>query len=282
MAKTLSGPPRRPPGPGAGSGAGKGSQGPARRGGRPSGAVGNAPARRRAGRGGGRGRWPRRKAVLFAVLATAILAGMAWALLGSRLLVVRSVRVIGAGRMVSAAQVLAAAHVPHGLPLIRVNTGAIARQVEQLRQVQYAEVSRDWPATVVITVQPRTPVFAVTAPGGYAVVDRFGVSISDVAARPAGLPLLNVGYGVASLRGNPAVLAAARVLAELPPRVADRVRNVSAISSTDVSVTLSNGAVVIWGDTENAKVKARELTLLMRKHARTYDVSSPGTAMVSG
>jgi cell division protein FtsQ len=219
--------------------------------------------------------------VLFAVLGAAILAGMAWALLGSRLLVVRSVRVIGAGRAVSAAQVLAAAHVPHGLPLIRVNTGAIARQVDQLRQVQSAEVSRDWPSTVVITVQPRIPVFAVTAPGGYALVDRFGVSIRDVAARPPGLPLLSVGYGAVSLRGNPAVLAAARVLAELPSRVAHRVRGVSAISSADVSVTLANGAVVVWGNTENAKVKAKELTLLMRRPAHTYDVSSPGTVMVS-
>jgi cell division protein FtsQ len=238
-------------------------------------------ARTLSGRGGGRGRRPSGKALLFAVLGTAILAGMAWALLGPRLLVVRSVQVVGAGRAVPAAQVLAAAHVPHGVPLIRVDTGAIARKVEQLRQVQYAVVSKDWPATVVITVQPRTPVFAVRAPGGYAVVDRFGVSISDVASRPPGLPLLSVGPAVVSLRGDPAVLAAARVLAELPPRVAHRVRAVSAISASDVSVTLASGATVLWGNTGNASVKAKELTLLMRTHGRTYDVSSPGTAMAT-
>ncbi len=45
---------------------------------------------------------------------TAIVAVMAWALLGPRLLVVRSVQVVGAGRAVPAAQVLAAAHVRHG------------------------------------------------------------------------------------------------------------------------------------------------------------------------
>ena len=264
MAKTVSGSPRRTPGPGAGSG---------RQGGR---GLRPQPGDRRPSR-----RRPSGKAVLFAVLGTAILAGMAWALLGSRLLVVRSVRVIGSGRMVSAAQVLAAAHVPHGLPLIRVDTGAIAHRVEQLRQVQYATVSKDWPSTVVITVQPRTPVFAVRAPGGYALVDRFGVSVSDVAGRPAGLPLLSVGYGAATLRGNPAVQAAAGVLAELPPQVARKVRGVSAISSADVSVTLANGAVVIWGDTGNASVKAKELTLLMHRHAHSYDVSSPGAVMVS-
>ena len=250
MAKTVSGSPRRPLGP----------------------RVTARAARRR----------PSGKAVLFAVLGVAILAGMAWALLGPRLLVVRSVKVIGAGRAVSAAQVLAAAHVPDGLPLIRVDTGAIARQVEQIRQVQYAEVSKDWPSTVVITVQPRTPVFAVAAPGGYALVDRFGVSVSDVAGRPPGLPLLSVGYSVVTLRGNPAVRAAATVLTELPPQVARKVRGVTAISASDVSVKLANGAVVVWGSTGNARVKAKELTLLMRRNARTYDVSSPGTVMVAG
>ena len=150
MAKTVSGSPRRTPGPGAGSGTGQGGRGL-----RPQ-PDDRRPSRRR----------PSGKSVLFAVLGAAILAGMAWALLGSRLLVVRSVRVIGAGPTVSAAQVLAAAHVPHGLPLIRVDTGAIAHRVEQLRQVQYAKVSKDWPSTVVITVQPRTPVFAVRAPAG--------------------------------------------------------------------------------------------------------------------
>jgi cell division protein FtsQ len=219
--------------------------------------------------------------VLFAVAGLAILAGMAWALLGPRLLVVRSARVIGAGRMISAAQVLAAAHVPYGRPLIRVSTGAIARQVEQLRQVQDATVSKDWPSTVVITVQPRTPVFAVRAPSGYALVDRFGVSIREVAVQPPGLPLLNIGGAAAALRGNPAVAAAARVLAELPPPVASKVRGVSAANSSDVSVTLADGAVVIWGNTENATVKAKELTLLMRRNARAYDVSSPGAVMVS-
>ena len=249
MAKTVSGSPRRPLGP----------------------RVTARAARRR----------PSGKAVLFAVLGVAILAGMAWALLGPRLLVVRSVKVIGAGRAVSAAQVLAAAHVPDGLPLIRVDTGAIARQVEQIRQVQDAEVSKDWPSTVVITVQPRTPVFAVAAPGGYALVDRFGVSVSDVAGQP-GLPLLSVGFGVVTLRGNPAVQAAATVLTELPPRVARKVRGVTAISASDVSVKLANGAVVVWGNTANASMKAKELTLLMRRNARTYDVSSPGTVMVAG
>jgi len=253
MGKTADSPPRRPAGPGTGGGA-------------------------RAGRNRRR---PSGKAVVFAAAGITIVAVLAWALLGSRLLVVRSVQVTGGGRTVPAAQVLAAAQVRYGTPLIRVNTGTIARRVEAIRQVQSVQVSKDWPSTVVITVQPRIPVFAASVPGGYALVDRFGVSVRDVATRPAGLPLLIVNAGTA-LRGSPAARAAAVVLTELPPRAARQVRSVSAPGPAEVSVTLADRSVVVWGNTARAKEKAKELTVLMHRHARSYDVSAPGTVMVSG
>jgi cell division protein FtsQ len=282
MGKAASSPPRRPAEPGAGSGARAEGQGPVRRSVRPPGLAGLLGTAWRGGPGAGRrGRRPSGKAVVFAAVGITIVAVLAWALLGSRLLVVRTVQIIGAGRAVSAAQVLAAAHVPHGLPLIRVDTGAIARQVERLRQIQSAQVSKGWPSTVVITVRLRTPVFAVPAAAGYALVDRFGVSIRDVAAKPPGFPVLGVGAG-ASLRGNPAVRAAAQVLGELPRRIARQVRGVSARNPADVSLTLAGGSVVVWGNTARASQKAKELTILMRRHAHSYDVSGLGTVMVSG
>jgi cell division protein FtsQ len=113
-------------------------------------------------------------------------------------------------------------------------------------------------------------------------VDRFGVSIRDVAGRQAGLPLLSTSAAATALRGNQAVRAAAVVLAELPSRIAGKVRVVSAISSSDVSLTLTNGSVVVWGSTARAKEKAKELTVLMHRHARSYDVSGTGTAVTQG
>jgi cell division septal protein FtsQ len=135
------------------------------------------------------------KAVFFVLALAAIAGGVAWALLGSRLLVVRSVEVTGTGNgsEVSRAQVLAAARIPHGLPLIRVNTSAAARRVARLHDVQSAQVSRGWPDAIVITVRLRTAVFAVVAPGGYELVDAFGVGMRFSAHRPAGYPLLTVG-----------------------------------------------------------------------------------------
>ena len=138
MASRVSGPTRRPGGPGAGDGA------------RPRRAP-RPPRRARRHRPGGR-RLLRRhwKAVFFGLTAVAIAGAMAWALYGSTLLVVRLVRVSGTGKAISVGQVLAAARVPRGQPLIRVDTGAIAHRVAQLRQVQSAQVSKDWPATLVM------------------------------------------------------------------------------------------------------------------------------------
>jgi cell division protein FtsQ len=266
--------------------------------------AGTGPARTGPARKAGRLRtgW---KAAFFALAGAAIVAGVAWALLDSRFLVVRSVQVTGTGKLVTRAQVLAAAKIPLGLPLIRVDGAAVAQRVEQLRQVQSAQVSKDWPDTVVISVRVRTPVFAVASRGGYAVIDRFGVAMRTVRRRPARLPLLTVarpgaaitpaapattapaappatGPPVRSLRGSPAVSAAAAVLGELPPRIARQVRAVTAAGASNVSVRLADGVVIVWGDTGRARVKAKELRLLMRSHARLYDVSGAGTAVTRG
>ena len=226
------------------------------------------------------------KGVFFGLAAVAIVAGVAWALLGSRLLVVRSVQVTGTGPQVSRAQVLAAARVPAGLPLIRVNTAAVAQRVGGIRQVQSAQVSRNWPSTVVISVRLRTPVFAVAARGGYALVDAYGVDVRDSARRPPRLPLLQLTAGTGGAAGlsslRPVARAGAAVLRELPPRIARRVAVVSAPTPSEVSLQLANGVVIVWGDSSRGAEKARELTLLMRTHARRYDVSAPGTAVTQG
>lgn len=228
-------------------------------------------------------RW---KTVFFGLTVVMIVAGVAWALLGSRLLIVRSVQVTGAGQQVSRAQVLAAARIPAGLPLIRVNTAAVAQRVDGIRQVESAQVSRNWPSTVVISVRLRTPVFAVAMQDGYALVDAYGVDVRDSVRRPPGLPLLQLTTGAAGTGWlsplRPVASAGAAVLRELPPWIARRVAVVSAPTPSEVSLQLANGAVIVWGDASRSAEKAKELALLMRTHARRYDVSAPGTAVTEG
>jgi cell division protein FtsQ len=46
-----------------------------------------------------------------------------------------------------------------------------------------------------------------------------------------------------------------------------------------VTLRLHDGKTVVWGGTDRAAVKARELAILMRDRARYFDVSAPGTVV---
>lgn len=228
--------------------------------------------------GTGRRRDPWRTA-FFAGVVLAILGGAGWALLGSSLLVVRHVEVRG-NKIVSAGQIVKAARIPAGQPLARVNTAAAAARVERLAPVLSATVSRAWPDAVVITVQERTPRLAVAAVGGYDLVDEHGVVVRWSARKPSWLPLLTA--PPPALRGSPAVMAAASVVRKLPPRLRRLTASVSASAGGLVTLHLTGGSTVLWGNAGHAAQKSAELTLLLGTHAHYYDVSDPATAVTQG
>jgi cell division protein FtsQ len=215
------------------------------------------------------------RTAFFALAAAGLIGIVAWVLLGSQLLVVRSVGVTGT-HLVPASQVRAAADVPAGEPLMRVSTGGVASRVERIPQVQSATVSRAWPDRLVITVVERKPALAIPAGSGYDVVDQAGVILQQLAGRPAGLPRF---VPVGALPGNPGLHAAASVMHSLPASVAHRVRSVTAPTADAVTLHLAGGVTVDWGSTGLTAQKERVLTILLRTHAHYYDVSAPGSAV---
>jgi len=219
--------------------------------------------------------------MVFFALALAGLAGIAaWALLGSQLLVVRSVVVSGA-HLVPASEVLSVADVEPGRPLIRVNIGQVAARVDTIRQVRSAQVTRSWPDRVVIVVHERTPALAVPAPGGgFDLVDSTGVIVLWATTRPADLPLYPATTPVTRLRGDPDLGPAVAVLGELPARLRRSVESVTAPSPDQVTLQLAGGITVVWGGTGGASAKSEELTVLMRTHSHYYDVSAQGTLVI--
>jgi cell division protein FtsQ len=219
------------------------------------------------------------RALFLGIVSVAILAGVAWALLGSSLLVVRRIEVTGNGGL-PAVRVRAASGIKAGTPLARLDAGAAVRGVERLSLVLSAQVSRSWPDTVVISVRMRRAALTVASGSGFELVDPYGVVLRTVARRPAGLPLLRSAPGV--LRGSAAVHAAADVLAELPAGLRQRVISVSAPSADEVTLRLRGQLTVRWGAPGRAIQKSRELRALMRgTHARLFDVSSPGEAVTA-
>jgi cell division protein FtsQ len=219
------------------------------------------------------------RTIFFGLLVLAILAGGAWALLGSSLLVVRHVEVTG-NQLVTAAQVRQAARIRTGAPLATVNTAMAARRVEQLTPVLSATVRRSWPDAIVITVRERTPVLAVAAPGGYQLIDSHGVTVRQATRKPASMPLLSSPPAV--LRGSPAVNASAVVFRQLPRGLRNRIASVSAASAGSVTLHLTGGITVLWGGAGDPAPKLAELGMLLRRHALFYDVSDPNTAVTAG
>ncbi|MGO8959790.1 MAG: cell division protein FtsQ/DivIB [Streptosporangiaceae bacterium] len=216
------------------------------------------------------------RTALFGVLALAVMGGAAWALLGSSLLVVRHVEVTG-NRLVSTAEIRAAAKIRPGAPLATVNTAAAAHRVEQLAPVLSAQVSRSWPDTIVITVTERTPEVAVASAGGYQLIDGDGVRVRFVTRKPVGMPVLTAPPAV--LRGNSAVRAAVMVLTRLPPKLRSLVVSVSAPAASAVTLRLAGGIRVMWGGAGNARQKAADLAVLLRTHGRYFDVSDPNAVV---
>ena len=214
------------------------------------------------------------KAAFFVLAVVAIIAGVTWALLGSKFLVVRSITVDGAPD-IPRSQVITAAGVRAGTPLIRISTGTVTRRVERLTLVESARVTRSWPNAITITIVERTAALAVREPAGWDLVDRFGVVLKQVQSRPHGLPRVRTSTAPDLLRGNPAVFAAATVGRELPARLAAKVRSIGAPTADTVTLYLRHGRTVVWGDASQTAMKARELAILMRGRARYFDVSDP-------
>jgi cell division protein FtsQ len=222
-------------------------------------------------------RYRRWRRAFFGLTAAALVGAGAWAMFFSPWLVVRSVIVTG-NSMVSRSEVLVAARVSMGTPLIRVNTGQVASRVGTITELAGVSVRRSWPDRLVIAVRERVPAMAVTLPsGGYDLVDTRGVLVRWVARRPGGLPLFSAPADVTSPHGNPDVAAAATVLAELPAGLRHSVHSVTAPGPGQVTLHLAHGVTVLWGSPGQAAVKAEELNALLHTHAAYYDVSNPGT-----
>jgi cell division protein FtsQ len=217
-------------------------------------------------------RW---KVLFVSFLVAGLLGAAAWVLLGSRLLVVRHVEVAGT-HLLPNDRVVAIGRVHLGLPMIRLDTGAVRDRVEGIQQVESARVELHWPGTVRILVVERTPVVVVARAGRFDEMDRFGVTVLTVDTAPSGLPTLVVADPGPADPATGAALAAWR---SLPDRLTRRLTAIEAPTVESITLRLSGGKSVVWGAPERAAEKIRLVDALLStpagRAARTIDVSSP-------
>lgn len=207
-------------------------------------------------------------------LVLLVVAGLVWLLALGPVLAVREVRVTGLGDATEVAAVLAAADVPDGTPLARVDTSGAARRVGEIPTVASVEVTRSWPDTVTVAVTRKAPVLAVRLPDGtLRVADASGVPYQQVAAVPAGVPLVTSSSATPDPQG---LRAAAGVLQVLPADLRRQVTGMTVASADAVSFQLG-GVAVTWGGPSDGAKKARVLQVLLGTKPATVDVSAPDT-----
>ncbi|HWT47178.1 MAG TPA: cell division protein FtsQ/DivIB [Mycobacterium sp.] len=210
------------------------------------------------------------KMLLATVVVAIVGVGLALILYFTPAMSARNIVVTGTGT-VTREEVLDAAQVRPGTPLLQINTNQVADRVAAIRRVASARVQRQYPSALRITIVERVPLVVKDFPDGPHLFDRDGVDFATAPPPPA-LPYIDVANPGPS---DPATKAALQVLTALRPEVAGQVGRIAAPSVASITLTLGDGRVVIWGTTDRADEKAEKLAALLTQPGRTYDVSSP-------
>ncbi len=206
----------------------------------------------------------------WSVLLAVVVVGLGLLLYFTPIMAARNTVITGLGA-VTQDEVVAAAAVKPGTPLLQINTDVVAERVATIRRVASVRVQREYPSALRITVVERVPVVVKDYPDGPHLFDRDGVDFATTPP-PPGLPYLEADNPGPT---DPPTKAALQVMTALRPEVAAQVGRVAAPSVAAITLTLADGRVVVWGTTDRTEEKALKLAALLTQPGQTYDVSSP-------
>ena len=222
----------------------------------------------------------RRLRVLGSFFGVLAVTGLSLLVLHSPWLSVSTIRVDGAAATDRAAAARAAAGFLHR-PLVSLDAAAVVRAEERLAWVAAATARRRWPATLVVSVTPRTPVAQLQdAARRWATVDAAGHVLAVHPAPAAGLVDLGgmPAAGPAGSRLPPAAGGALSVAARLPAPLRASVQTV-APDSGGVALTLAGGVVVDLGPPSELPAKLQALSTVLSSvdmaGVRTIDLRLP-------
>lgn len=233
--------------------------------------AGAGPDEGPAPRGGRPDRRRRRRVIAVGAVGVAGLVWLGWA---SPLTLVEHVKV-SAPRGISEESVRLASGISaqDHVPAVDAEKVRVAIMTA-LPAVAGVTVSRSLPDTITLEVTAREPFAAIDAGKGYYVMDADGI-VFDKVGSVKKLPVIKSGteVGREEARG---------VLLSLPGDLRARVKQITAKTRDDVTLTLRGGSTVRWGNVADAELKARVLAGLLVVKADRYDVSAPLQPTTSG
>jgi cell division protein FtsQ len=263
----------------------------------------------------------RRLWVLVGLLAVSAAVVGGWSLLHSRWFDARVVTVVGADHT-PVPEIERVAGVAHHPPLLDVDPGAVAARLERLPWISQATVSRQWPdglriavtermpVAVMSTAPPATPVTPSAAPApagarpagataptpaakapaagapGWALIDRSGRVLADVASPPAHLVRL-AGAAAPGAPGAdlaPLLAPGIAVASSLPKAFAAQVTAVDVGAGGQVTLTLTTPVTISLGTATQLPKKYEDAAAILAgaKLVRgdVIDVSVPDSPTV--
>jgi cell division protein FtsQ len=232
----------------------------------------------------------RRRILGWSLAAAALIIGVAY-LIRTPLFGLGAVRVQGT-EAVAQAEVLQASEVRIGEPYLGLDLAAIRARVAALPRVASVRVTRDYPATLRITVTERPPVATVSAGSVYWLVAADGTVLDAAASRPADLPYVasvplpdGVHAGSRLPPGNE-LANALTALGGMDPQLKGQVVGVDARTLDSLEFTLKDGTRVLYGLAVDQPAKDAAVSLVRRtlkregREAQRIDVRNPSTPTV--
>lgn len=214
----------------------------------------------------------RRRLVLLSALGALVLlvAGSVVAAY-SPLFAVEKITVVGASAL-DPAEVTAALEDQVGRPLALVDDSEVKAALTAFPLIETYALEAKPPHDLTIRIVERTPIGVVESDAGFTLVDAAGVALSTTQKAPKGQPVLDVDGGV----GSDVFESVGLVIRSLPADVREGLTEVSASTLDDVTLKLSSGLTVVWGNAEKSVLKSQTLSSVLeaRPDARSVDVSS--------
>ena len=230
--------------------------------------------------------WLRRLWWLWLVLLLAGLGGLGWAATQSALLDVERIEVEGAGGNVTEAEILAAAGIRLGQPLVELDLAAVDARLTAVPWIAEATVSRSWSGTVRLRILERSAVAVGVDPEGRRVLlDSVGAVLEEVpmAAPEPGFTRIRIdGFGPTGSRIQgiaPLLRAAEAVPSDLGAWIV-------ALTPTGdgIRAELVGGAVAEFGESDDYRDQVRTLATVLTQVTltclREVDVSIPENPVV--
>ena len=232
----------------------------------------------------------RARKLLYTALTLAIIAVLYVVLVFfSPLLATQKITVRGAS-LLETTQVEQKLEPLRGVPLTRIDEKKVRELIGQDNVLHSVHVESRPPHELVVTLKERTAVAVVKQGDTYHTVDSDGVSLLESATQPdTSVPLVR--FSGDDPQTSDEFRTISTVLSAMPSELLAQVKEASATSTSNITLTLRDNTTVQWGTTEESELKAKVLFSLRQAIAKrakeeksseaqtqkvtVYDVSAP-------